>query len=103
MIGTTKIVQHEGTEVEVSCEKVRNEICPTCKSVIGKSGGHTYRFTAMVGDTAFHHSLTVGPVDGEVVVPTKEQLQKDIDDARQYAARHAHFHHRIGLLEKEIE
>jgi len=103
MIGESKIIRHEGTEIEVSCEKVSSEICPTCKSVIGKSGSHSYRFTAKVGDTIFHHNLTIGPIDGEVVVPGKEQFQKDIDAARKYAARHAHFHHQIGMLEKEIE
>ena len=103
MIGESKIIRHEGADVEVVCEKVASEVCPTCKTVIGKSDAHSYRFTAKLGETAFHHSVTVGPVDGEVVVPAKEQLQKDIDTARQYAARHAHFHHQIGLLEKEID
>ncbi len=103
MIGESKIMRHEGSDIEVSCEKISTETCPTCKSMIGKSGRHSYRFTAKIGNTTFHHNLTIGPVDGDVSVPTKEQFQKDIDAARKYAIRHAHFHHQIGLLEKEID
>ena len=103
MIGEAKVIRHEGTDVEVSCEKMLDETCPTCNTVIGKSHCHSYRFTATVGDTTFHHTVTVGPVDGEISVPTKEQLQKNFDAARNYAARHAHFHHQIGMLEKEID
>ena len=103
MIGKTRILRHEGEDIEVSCEKIIAETCPACKSAIGKSGGHGYRFTAKLGNTTFHHNLTIGPVDGEITVPTKEQFQKDFDAARKYAARHAHFHHQIGLLEKGID
>lgn len=103
MIGEAKIVRHEGADVEVSCAKVSNETCPVCSTVIGKSHCHSYRFTARVGNTTFHHALTVGPVDGEISVPSKEQFQMDFDAARKYAARHAHFHHQIEMMEKEID
>ena len=103
MIGETKIVRHEGTDVEISSEKISGEACPICNTVIGKSDRHSYRFIARVGNTTFHHTLTVGPMDGEISVPTKEQFQKYFDAARKYAARHAHFHHQVELLEKEID
>ena len=103
MIGQAKIIRHEGMDIGVSCERVSDETCPACNATIGKSHCHSYRLTAIVGDTTFYHTLTIGPVDGEISVPTKEQLQNDFDAARKYAARHAHFHHQIGMLEKEID
>jgi hypothetical protein len=103
MIGKTKTVKHEAAEVEVHCEKIATTSCPACATPLGKSHCHSYRFTARIGGTTFHHTMTVGPVDGELIPPTKEQFQKDVDSARAYAAKHAHFHHQVGLIENELD
>lgn len=79
-----------GHEAEVSCEK------------LGEQPNHSYKFTAKIGDTVYEHTMTVGPVDGPIVQPTLEQLQKDVDAAREHAAKHCHMRHTVKELESKI-
>jgi hypothetical protein len=85
-----KVGQHD---VEVSCVKV------------GKHPNPVYCFTARIGDVAYDHPLTmtVGPLDGEVPDYPLEQFQKDVDGAREHAAKHAAFRHGIEELEQHVK
>lgn len=83
----------EPHDIEVGCSKVQlRPDQPPC-----------YIFEAQVGDTYYEHRLTVGPVDGPVIQPTVEQLQRDVDAARELAANHAHARHLVETLESQIK
>jgi hypothetical protein len=86
-----KTIEIEGNEILVTCEKVLEDHC------------HRYRFSARLGDFTHHHALTIGPVDGEFITPTEEQFQRDVDAAREQAAKHVHLRHIVKELESRIK
>lgn len=88
----TKTIQHQGVDVEVSCTKKPER----------QNEAHGYVFTAKIGDTVYEHGITIGPSEGPFILPTKEDMQKMVDDARTEAAKHCHLRHHIKRLESEI-
>ena len=83
-------VQVQGQSVQVTTEKVPH---PTL---------HVYKFTATLNDSTYSHTLTVGAVDGPIHLPTPEELQAAVDEARKHAATRAHFHNHVAQLEAQI-
>jgi hypothetical protein len=81
----------DGMDVGVTCERVADAASPT------------YQFTAVAGNEKHEHRMTIGQVDGECVIPTEEQLQRDVDAARLVAARHARARHAVSELESKIK
>jgi hypothetical protein len=86
-----KVIKIGEHDVLVKCQKIKEDHC------------QRYSFRAELGDASHVHTMTVGPIDGEFTPPTLEQLQKDVDAAREEAARHAHARHIISQLEGQIE
>jgi hypothetical protein len=91
----TKTIKHQGIDVEVSCERRKRQE--------GEAHDQRYLVTARIGETTYQHSHTIGPDDGEIQLPSKEQLQKDLDAARTQAVKHVHFRHHIEKLLPELD
>jgi hypothetical protein len=80
-------------DIVVSCEKLEVDHC------------HRYRFTAKVGEHIHEHTMTIGPSDGSeehFLVPSQEQFQKDVDEARQQTAKRVVARLAVSELEGQI-
>lgn len=94
---------HDDHEIEVTCVKKED---PTQIDVrTGKPfKTHVYLFSAKIGDVVYEHGMGIGSDDGEnLIVPTSEQLQLDVDACRRFAARHAHARHVVKEFEGQIK
>jgi hypothetical protein len=89
----SKVVKIGEHDVNVGCERMEDQTSPS----------HRVRFTAEVEGTTYSHTMTVGPEDGPVSDVSAEQVQADVDAARQYAASHAHFHHKVKTIIPSID
>jgi hypothetical protein len=89
----SKRVKVKGLEVDVRCERIVDESSPA----------HRVCFTAEIDGTKYHHTHTIGPEDGPIPQVSLEQVQKDINAARKYAAEHAHLHHSIKKIIADVD
>jgi hypothetical protein len=91
----SKTLRIKEKDVTVHCRRV-DEHLPT----------HRFIFSAEIEGKVYDRDipgLTIGPEDNAFEHITPEQLQKDVDSARQKAAEHAYFHHTVGSLITDVD
>jgi hypothetical protein len=85
----------------IKCSCGGHEISVTAEK-LGESPNHSYKFTAVLEDSTYEHTLTIGAVDGPVEELSIEDFQASVDAAREIAANHVHLRHAVKQLESQI-